>query len=134
MIKKAATAAVTLLLAVACAMPSFHRRQEKFDQISGAYEHALRWSKFETAAKICQNESNDGDAVSADRLRNFRVTSYEVKKTVLADEKRSVLRTVEIHYYRTDRMIEKMIRIQETWSYDEAAHYWYLTSGLPELQ
>ena len=44
-----------------------------------------------------------------------------------------IVREIEIGVINRNTLAERTVRYRESWSYDEAAKTWWLTSGLPDL-
>jgi len=45
-----------------------------------------------------------------------------------------VRQVVEIHYYRRDGMIEKTLKTEAVWAYDEGQKRWLLTGDFPDFE
>jgi hypothetical protein len=102
-------------------------RKGRLDATLQAYESSIRWSQFDAASGFEAKE----DAAVPDRLQHIRVTSYDVLQSTLADDKERAQQTVQIRYYDTDDMRERVTIDHQDWRYDAAKKKWVLHSGLP---
>lgn len=106
-------------------------KMNKFAPTAESYAKAIQWSDFEAASFFAKSLKSKPDL---DKLKNVKVTSYEVKRITHQREQLKVLQTIDLSYYIKDQLREKSLRYQEVWEYDEIDGSWYLTSGLPEFQ
>ena len=68
-----------------------------------------------------------------EELKQFKVTSYTIKRFLPAKDKSQVLIIAEIKYFRITNLVVKSVSDRQLWKYDIAEKRWYLTSGLPDF-
>ena len=122
------------LLPVCCASVSEIRKLEKFEEMSMRYESAIRWSDFDTASTFLIPQESQKIIKKLEEWKQFKVTSYTIKRFLPSKDKSQVLIIAEIKYFRVDGLVVKSISDQQLWEYDIAEGRWYLTSGLPEFK
>ena len=123
-----------LLLVVGCASVTEMKKLEKFEQVSHAYELAIRWSDFEMASSFIKNQEDPDLAAQIEHLKQYKVTSYEVKRFLPSEEKSHILVFADVQYFKKDGLIVKNYSHRQLWQFDPDQQSWYLTSGLPELK
>ena len=122
------------LLVVGCASVTDMKKMDKFEQTSHAYELAIRWSDFEMASSFIKDQEDPNLAAQIEHLKQFQVTSYEVKRFIPAADKSQVLIFADVQYFKRDGLIVKRYSHRQLWQFDEDKEGWYLTSGLPGFQ
>jgi len=119
------------LLSVACASTFDFRREELFEDMSKRYGRLMRWSEFEAAkAYLSADAPKDRAAVPA----LARVSDYEVLQVAYTDDKRQVLQTVKITYFKQDNPRLRTIEDLQLWEFDADKGGWSLKSGFPDFQ
>jgi hypothetical protein len=105
-------------------------RKDRLDETLRAYESAIRWSQFDVAGAFA------GGVAGADpeHLQRLKVTSYEVTESTLSDDKEQAQQTVQIRYYDSEDMRERVVVDRQQWRYDGAEKKWLLKSGLPPFE
>ena len=104
---------------------------KRFAPAAESYAKAIRWSDFESAHFFAKHLESKPDL---NRLKKFKVISYEVKKIIHQREHLKVLQNVALSYYNKDQLTEKNLSYQEIWEYDDKDGSWYLTSGFPAFK
>ena len=113
---------------------SLERRQETFEITTFNYEKAIRWGHYELAYDSVKVNDTDQKKPDFDKLRDVRVSSYEVLNRTISEGELQAQQTVEIKYYNVNSLIEKTLVHKELWEFDRDKKTWYLRSGFPELK
>lgn len=122
------------LLLFGCASISGIKRQDRFAEESYGYEYALFFGKYETAYDYTRKYTSHSSSVDFQRLKDFKLTSYEVLTTDVSEDGKRVHQRVEIKYYMIDNLVEKELIDNQLWIYNDQDKRWYLESGLPNLK
>lgn len=122
------------LLVVGCASVKEMKQMDKFEQSSHAYELAIRWSDFEMASSFIKDQEDPNLAAQIEHLKQYQVTSYEVKRFLPSAEKTQVLIFADVQYFKRDSLIVKNYSHRQLWHFDPDKKSWYLTSGLPDFK
>jgi hypothetical protein len=133
MVKPKLIIALLSLLPVCCASVSEMRKMEKFEETSMIYETAIRWSDFDNASTFLNPQESQNISAKIEELKQFKVTSYTIKRFLPAKDKSQVLIIAEIKYFRITNLVVKSVSDRQLWKYDIAEKRWYLTSGLPDF-
>jgi len=106
----------------------------EFDKVAKSYKSAISWEDFEKAGIFMSKQNPKKDPVLPDKkfLKKIKITSYEVQNLKMDNEKRMVEQTVEIKYYNTDYLIEKVVDDNQVWIYE--SNSWRLSTGLPVFE
>ena len=124
----------TLLLCtllVACA--TLKDRTDRLEQAQRAYESAIRWGQFGVAYAMHRNADGSTPTPSP-RLGKYKVTSYHVLSSSVADDQNGADQAVEIKYYNSDYMLEKTLTLRQHWRYDAPKQRWFITSAPPDFK
>lgn len=123
-----------ILMFFGCATFTDLRLADKFEKAAESYEAAISWEDFEMAANFMSEQNHRKEPVLPDKnfLKKIKITSYEVKNLKIYNEKSMVEQTVEIKYYNTDYLIEKVVDDNQIWVYESDS--WRLTTGLPVFE
>lgn len=122
------------LLLISCASLTEMRKKDKFEERSRAYEDAVRWSNFETAGSFLNPEESEKIYAKIEELKQFKVTSYVVKKFLPSKDQSQVRLFVEVHYFRINGLVVNSLIDRQLWEYDTTEEQWFLTSGLPDFK
>jgi len=123
-----------VLFVVGCASLQGEWRLAQFEDVSSAYEHAIRWGDYDVAKGFRKKQDTDHQACHADKLDKIRVTSYELLSSRPSVDMVRVRQAVKIRYYNADQLIEKTLIDDQMWEYDDTEKAWYLRSGLPDFR
>jgi hypothetical protein len=123
------TGLVAVVLMVGCA--SSIQRTIQLDNTLTAYEHAIRWSDFETAAAFA--DPRVVEIPNLEMLKNVKVTSYEVKNGFMTEDKLTLRQIVLIEYYDMNHMTQRAVVDNQQWVYNEENKQWVLQSNLPNF-
>jgi hypothetical protein len=110
------------------------KQMNMFDEVAWSFKDSMRWSDFEAANQLRKDALTESNPPDFKKLKNVRVTSYEVKQIIPMDNKLKVHQVVEINYYKTDNMIEKTLTYDQLWEYDAENESWSLKSRLPDFK
>jgi hypothetical protein len=125
--------AFALLLAACATGPG--SRTESLQRALYDYSGAIRWNNFEVAYEAIDPAVRAEQPLTAfelERLKQVQVTRYDVvAESPLADGR--IAREVEIGLVNRHTQAERVVRVRETWRYDEAAERWWQTDGLPRF-
>ena len=127
-------ALVLVFLIFGCAGIQTGKKMTLFDDTGRAYLRAIRWGDYETAYAFRNIQGTDNKMPDFQDLRQIRVTAYNVKQTILSEDKSTILRIVDFQYYRITNVTVKNLIDNQKWEYDEEANRWYLTSELPDFK
>jgi hypothetical protein len=123
---------VAALTLAACSSNQVEKsRSEAFKQ----YETIIRWSQWDAAADFIAPEYQEEHPITRldmDRLRLFKVTTYNIRSTGIFDEGLTARQTVEIKMFNTHQAVERTIIDEQEWRWNEDAERWLLHSGLPD--
>ena len=123
-----------ILLVVGCASVKEMKKMEKFEQTSHSYELAIRWSDFEMASSFIKEQANPDIAAQIEHLKQFQVTSYEVKRFLPSADISQILVFADVQYFKRDSLIVKTYSHRQIWLFDPDKKGWYLDSGLPDFK
>ncbi len=117
-----------------CATVSDFSLSKKFDNVADSYRSALSWEDFEQAKSFLSEQSLKKESTSPtdELLKKIKVTSYKVQNIKMNNEERTIEQVVEIKYYNTDYLVEKVINDNQVWVYE--SNSWYLSTGLPVFE
>jgi len=99
------------------------------------YSGAIRWNNFETAYEAVDPKTRKDTPLSdfeLERLKQVQVTSYTVVASLPTPDG-GVAREVELRVVNRHTQAERIVRVRETWRYDEEAQKWWQTEGLPSF-
>lgn len=124
---------ITLLLAlVACSPP----KKENFDNSMTTIEQLTRWNEFAGIVNMMDPEYLEDNPVSdldIERLKQFRTSSYTVTQKQMAADEKSYRQTVIVKMYSVHNPVEREIRWQQEWRFNDETNRWTMFSGLPNL-
>jgi len=123
-----------VLFIVGCTSLQGKYRLAQFENISSAYEQAIRWGDYNVANGFRKKQETDHEAWNVDKLDKMRVTSYELLNSNPSEDKLRVHQAVKIRYFNAHKMIEKTLIDRQLWEYDDTEKAWYLQSGLPDFR
>lgn len=123
-----------ILMFLGCATVTDFRLSKQFEKVAESYSAALRWEDFELAKSFVSKQNLKGGSTlpDPDILKKIKITSYDLQNLKMNTEKLMVEQTVEIKYYNTDYLIEKIIHDNQIWIYESDS--WYLSTGLPVFE
>lgn len=122
------------ILTVSCASVTEMKTMDKFEQNADSYELAIRWSDFDMASSFLKDQQDPEIASQIEHLKQFKVTSYTVKRFLPSADKSQVLIFADVQYFKKNGLIIKNFTHRQLWEYDKEKENWFLTSGLPDLK
>ena len=134
MVKSKRIIIVFSILTVSCASVTEMKTMDKFEQAADSYELAIRWSDFDMASSFLKNQQDPEIASQIEHLKQFKVTSYTIKRFLPSVDKSQVLIFAEVQYFKKNGLIINNITHRQLWEYDKEKENWFLTSGLPDLK
>ena len=123
-----------IMFFLGCATYKDQQQLDTFEKTTDSYELAIRWGYFEMAYKFIKTKNNEKQEPTFKKFDDIKVTSYEVQRINISENKQSVKQTVEIQYYKINQLIQKTLTDRQSWEYDVAEQKWYLHSGLPDFR
>ena len=107
------------ILAVSCASVNEMKTKDKFEQAADSYELAIRWSDFDMASSFLKNQQDPEIASQIEHLKQFKVTSYTIKRFLHSADKLQVLIFAEVQYFKKNGLIVNNITHRQLWEYDK---------------
>lgn len=98
------------------------------------YEKALRWQEYDVLIGFHKNEYQTLTKEKRDRLKQFRVTAYNVISSSVAPDMLHASQVVEIKYYNTDYQVVHNLTLHNEWEFDTKTNRWYLLNPLPDFK
>ena len=129
----AMTFGLAMVLLGGCGTISDAYRIDNYEKTARAYGRLIRWSDFEKAVLFLKLDASTS-LPDLERVKQFRVTSYEALDARFSNNKRTVTQIVKIEYLVLSRMAERSLTDQQVWDYSEADERWVLTSGFPAFK
>lgn len=130
--KSAFIAVLTCILFVGCAAMAGKNRLKIFSQINEAYEHALRMSDFDAAAKFL-DPSAVKNTPDLQKMKGFKIVEYRITHIDVSENKQKITQDVELQYYRLNSNILRTTHDPQIWRFQQADNIWRLQTGLPDL-
>ncbi len=123
-----------ILMFFSCATLTDIRLIDRFDKVAESYESAIKWSDFDKADSFISKQNPKKKLILPDKkfLKKIQITSYELQNRKIHTEKSMVEQTVEIKYYNTDYLVEKVVEDNQIWIYE--SNSWQLSTGLPAFE
>ena len=123
-----------ILMFFGCATFTDLRLLSKFDEVAESYKTAISLEDFKMVDSFMSKQNPKKKPVLPDKkfLEKIKITSYKVQNLKMYNEKLMVEQTVEIKYYNTDYLIEKVIDDNQIWIYE--SNSWRLSTGLPVFE
>lgn len=119
------------LISAACASTFDFRREELFEDMSKRYGRLIRWSEFEAARLyLAADVPKERGSVPA----RVSVADYEVQQIAYTEDKRQVLQTVKIAYFKYDNPRLRTLEDMQVWEFSADKGAWFLKSGFPAFQ
>lgn len=122
---------ILIIVLVGCASLANKEKLSSLEISTDRYGDAIRWGYLEMADGFRKGSDKDRRTTDFSKLKNIRVTSYEVLNRTIADNYLDATQHVEIKYYYIDQMIEKTIIDIQLWKYDHEEEAWFLHGNLP---
>jgi uncharacterized protein YceK len=123
----------TALLIAGCASVQRDKKVIALQAATNGYESAIRWGYYETAFGYLHPDLRRGKPLP-ERLKDVRVTSYDVVQPAQIQDDRTATQVVNIEYVYEDRQVVKRIADRQVWKWDQGLESWWLKSGLPDFE
>ena len=124
---------ISLILGlVACTTP----KKDKFDNTMTTIEQATRWNEFAGIVNLMDPEYLQDNPVSdldIERLKQFRISGYTVTQKQMGADEKSYRQTVMLQMYSVHNPVERQVRWNQEWRFNEETGRWTLFSGLLDL-
>ncbi len=127
------TLIILVLALTACATP---QREKSFEVSLKQMEKLIRWSEFEGAMNMIAPEyiaENNITQLDVERLKQYRVTGYTVTQQEMDADQVLFRQQVLLQMYNTHNPVERSLRWNQEWRYDEESNRWTMHSGLPDV-
>jgi len=124
------TMLVLLLLLAGCA--SKGPDMKSLEQLMESYAVAVRWGDLDGAWEFVDPKTRKERPLSGierERLKQFQVSGYEVKRTALVSDER-MRQMVEIRLINRHTQRERTVVDNQLWRWDAEIKRWWLESGL----
>lgn len=128
-------AALLVLAALAACSTGVGTRPDALERTLYEYSGAIRWNSFEVAWDMVDPEVRKARPLTEfalERLKQVQITRYDVVASLPLPDGR-IAREVELGVVNRHTQAERVVRVRETWRYDEVAQRWWQTEGLPDL-
>lgn len=93
----------------------------------------MRWSDFNAAMAFVERREEAVDQIDLERLKDVRVTSYEIEDQYLSVDKGEAYVTAKISFHLADSMTVETITDKQTWWYRKDQRRWLLDGSLPSF-
>jgi hypothetical protein len=124
---------IALLLLAAflggCASMDERKKSVTLEATTRHYQDAIRWGDYEDANAY--RVQTGAPSTDPEKLKHFRVTSYEILNTELSDDESKATITVLIKYYDDEHLTVETLTDRQSWEYDSKLGQWFLDSPLP---
>jgi hypothetical protein len=98
---------------------------------TNGYRESIRWSYFDAAVGFLHPDVRED--LDLDKLRNIRVTGYEVLQPAVITPQQTAVQLVRINYVIDDEQRLKSLAERQEWRWDEDRTGWWLYTGLPKF-
>ena len=123
-----------ILLLVGCATYAEMRQMDKFEETAEEYKRAIAWSDYDVASTFMETEDSEKTVAELDKIRGFKVASYDLKRAIPSADKSKVVQLVDISYFRINTLVLKRLTDRQVWEWNTEKEEWILTSGLPQFK
>lgn len=126
--------AATVLLLTGCLIENIQKQKQAdaLEATLSSYSNAVRWGYFDHAYNFRKSEKGKYPT-PPERLKEIRVTSYDVIHPPTMVEEDIAVQQVVIKYYHTESQRLKSLQDRQVWVYDSETQRWYLDSPMPEF-
>lgn len=127
-------ASFLVLLLLGCGTVQRWGRGTELENTTRNYGMAIRWGEYEVAKAFIRDPEVRAETLSYERFKKIKVTSYEVLKREMSENRLFAEQTAEIEYYHEGTLKEKKIIDNQIWEYGQKEKKWYLKTGLPDFK
>jgi hypothetical protein len=125
---------LALLLLSGCLSLQEREMNKQLEKTLHNYEMTLRWGYLQNLGDFLAPDVQQAAPLTAEELKNIRITGYEVMRTPVYFDSERVVQTVAIRYVFEDRQVEKQLLDQQIWSYDPEKERWNRANPIPSLK
>lgn len=132
---KLALVVLAIALLAGCAATG-GQRDRSLEETLLAYEKAIRWGEFNTAAQFLHPEHmptpSEGELMMK-RYEQININGYVVKSQSPTSDENTYLQTAQVSFENRHNGRVRSINDPQVWRWEQAAERWMLTSGLPDI-
>ena len=125
---------LALLLLSGCLSLQEREMNKLLEKTLHDYEMTLRWGYLQNLGDFLAPGAPPAAPLTAEELKNIRITGYEVMRSPVYFDSERVVQTVQIRYVFEDRQVEKQLLDQQVWSYDPEKERWNRANAIPSLK
>jgi len=126
-------AAGLCLLLLGCPM---NDKSKKQDETLNNFQTMLRFSEYGGLLNFIDSdylEENPITSLEMNRLRQYKVSSYDVRSVVADDDEQGFRQVVELKLFNLRTARERTVLYYQNWKWHDPPGVWRLHSGLPDL-
>ncbi len=126
------TASLCLLL-VGCPMSAKNKKQ---DETLNNFQTMLRFSEYGGLLNFIDSDylkENPITSLEMNRLRQYKVSSYNVRSVVSDEDEQGFRQVVELKLFNLRTARERTVLYYQYWKWHDPPGVWRLHSGLPDL-
>jgi type II secretory pathway pseudopilin PulG len=122
------------LLLAGCTGAQQRERLSTLDEALRQFGAALRWARYMDAYAYVRVRNGENPPPDFSRYDNFRITSYEIQRSLIDEETRQAIVSIEIGYYHDAQGALRKASDKQIWYYEDETKRWYLDGDLPQLK
>jgi hypothetical protein len=127
-----AAASVALALAACTHIQTMaEERATSLETSSNAYAAALRWGRYQEAARFRLPRSGPVTMPDVEPLEHIKLTTYEVMDQTMNADATEAQMEVVIGYYHDDVGRVDTLKQSQVWWYEPTQERWFLETELP---
>jgi len=116
-----------------CAISS-HEMKE-FENSYRLYEKAIRWQDYDLMLGFHKNaKKSELTAENRKRLKQFKVSGYNILFTRIEPDEQSATQVVEVKYYNQDYNVVREMTLTNKWEWSEKKERWELANPFPDFR
>ncbi|MBU1189299.1 MAG: hypothetical protein KKC01_09740 [Gammaproteobacteria bacterium] len=130
---RALMAAGLCLLLIGCPM---NDKSKKQDETLNNFQTMLRFSEYGGLLNFIDSDylkENPITSLEMNRLRQYKVSSYDVRSVVADDDEQGFRQVVELKLFNLRTARERTVLYYQNWKWHDPPGVWRLHSGLPDL-
>jgi len=125
---------ISVVLIAACSSMTTQQRTSDLNDSLDRYAAALRWAYYSDALVYHINRDGKRPEVNLDRLDDFSVTGFEIKKKILNENQIEAFVSGELVYYSKEYGTVIKLKLEQNWWYNEEAKHWFIEGGFPDFK
>lgn len=121
------------LLLAGCPM---NDKSKKQDETLNNFQTMLRFSEYGGLLNFIDSDylkENPITSLEMNRLRQYKVSSYDVRSVVADDDEQGFRQVVELKLFNLRTARERTVLYYQYWKWHDPPGVWRLHSGLPDL-